>query len=151
MPRLLQSPSPAFPCPWPTLQDGELTDKNCSVSVVGKGMTFTLLEDEALAPYIAGGCWGSCLPCGCMALRIKLDMCSASPTWLSCCPRPPPCPPHDTPPSSCPAAAVKEEEPAAAGMEAEQPAGEGGAGEGGEGEQQGGGGGDAGGEAPMQE
>lgn len=35
-----------------SLQDGELTDKNCSVAVVGKGMPFTLLEDEALEPYI---------------------------------------------------------------------------------------------------
>ena len=38
-------------------QDGELTDKNCSVSVVGKDTTFTLLEEDALAPYITGGCW----------------------------------------------------------------------------------------------
>lgn len=37
------------------LQDGEVTDKNCSVAVVGKDMPFTLLEDESLAPYIAGG------------------------------------------------------------------------------------------------
>lgn len=36
-----------------SLADGELTDKNCSVAVVGKGMPFTLLEDESLAPYIA--------------------------------------------------------------------------------------------------
>lgn len=35
-----------------SLQDGELTDKNCSVSVVGKDTTFTLLEEDALAPYI---------------------------------------------------------------------------------------------------
>jgi hypothetical protein len=38
------------------VQDGELSDKNCSVAVVGAGMPFTLLEDEALAPYITGGC-----------------------------------------------------------------------------------------------
>lgn len=36
-------------------QDGELTDKNCSVAVVGRDMPFTLLEDEALLPYIEGG------------------------------------------------------------------------------------------------
>jgi hypothetical protein len=43
---------PALP---PPLQDGELTDKNCSVAVVGRDMPFTLLEDEALQPYIEGG------------------------------------------------------------------------------------------------
>ena len=42
----------------PPPQDGELTDKNCSVAVVGKGMPFTLLEDEALEPYITGGSRG---------------------------------------------------------------------------------------------
>jgi 20S proteasome subunit alpha 6 len=36
-----------------SLQDGELTDKNCTVSVVGLDTTFVILEDEALAPYIA--------------------------------------------------------------------------------------------------
>ena len=51
--------SPSHPSPSPPAppQDGELTDKNCSVAVVGKDLPFTLLEDEALAPYIAGGCW----------------------------------------------------------------------------------------------
>ncbi|KAL4421352.1 hypothetical protein ABPG75_010643 [Micractinium tetrahymenae] len=36
-----------------SLQDGELTEKNCSVAVVGGDMPFTLLEDDSLAPYIA--------------------------------------------------------------------------------------------------
>ena len=48
--RLPPPPPPSF------VQDGELSDKNCSVAVVGAGMPFTLLEDEALAAYITGGC-----------------------------------------------------------------------------------------------
>ena len=135
-------------------QDGELTDKNCSVSVVGKDTTFTLLEDEALAPYITGGCWAAgrrraaVLSCRHTSWRLALPAATPScPRALGCALTLPPC-------SAAPfAAAVKEEEPAAAGMEAEQPAAEaeGGAAAGGEGEQQGGGGGDEGGAAPMQE
>lgn len=34
-------------------QDGEITEKNVTVSVVGKDMAFTILEGEALEPYIA--------------------------------------------------------------------------------------------------
>jgi len=37
-----------------SIQDGELSAQNCSVAVVGKDMDFTILEDEALEPYIAG-------------------------------------------------------------------------------------------------
>lgn len=36
------------------MQDGEITEKNVTVSVVGKDMAFTILEGEALEPYIAG-------------------------------------------------------------------------------------------------
>lgn len=36
-----------------SVSDGELTAANCSVAVVGAGMGFTILEDDALAPYIA--------------------------------------------------------------------------------------------------
>lgn len=35
-----------------TLQDAELSSKNCSVAIVGKGLAFTLLEDDAVAPYV---------------------------------------------------------------------------------------------------
>lgn len=35
-----------------TLQDAELSSKNCSVAIVGKGLSFTLLEDDAVAPYV---------------------------------------------------------------------------------------------------
>ena len=38
-----------------SLQDGELTSKNCSIAVVGAGLPFTLLEDDLLEPHIAGG------------------------------------------------------------------------------------------------
>lgn len=36
-----------------SLQDGDLTEQNCSVAIVGKDVAFTILEDESLAPYIA--------------------------------------------------------------------------------------------------
>lgn len=36
------------------VQDGDITEKNVTVAVVGKELNFTLLEGEALAPYIAG-------------------------------------------------------------------------------------------------
>mmetsp|Transcript_0 Transcript_0/g.1 ORF Transcript_0/g.1 Transcript_0/m.1 type:complete len:287 (+) Transcript_0:130-990(+) len=36
-----------------TLSDGELTAANTAVSVVGKGMLFTVLEGDDIAPYIA--------------------------------------------------------------------------------------------------
>ncbi|GLC36583.1 Proteasome subunit alpha type-1-B [Pleodorina starrii] len=36
-----------------SLSEGELTDANCSVAVVGKDLAFTLLEDAAVQPYIA--------------------------------------------------------------------------------------------------
>jgi hypothetical protein len=37
------------------VQDGEITEKNVTVSVVGKDMKFTILEDDLLLPYITGG------------------------------------------------------------------------------------------------
>ena len=36
-----------------SLQDGDLTEKNCSVSIVGVDQPFTVLEDEALGPFVA--------------------------------------------------------------------------------------------------
>lgn len=36
-----------------SLQDGDLTELNCTVAVVGEGTPFTILEGEALAPYVA--------------------------------------------------------------------------------------------------
>ncbi|KAG2432045.1 hypothetical protein HYH02_013115 [Chlamydomonas schloesseri] len=36
-----------------SLSEGELTDANCSVAVVGKDSAFTLLEDAGVAPFIA--------------------------------------------------------------------------------------------------
>lgn len=36
------------------LQDGDLTNANSSIAIVGKGLPFTILEDAALEPYIAG-------------------------------------------------------------------------------------------------
>lgn len=30
-----------------------MTAKNCSLAIVGKGMPFTILEDEKLEPYVA--------------------------------------------------------------------------------------------------
>ncbi len=59
------------------MQDGEITEKNVTVSVVGKDMAFTILEDEALLPYITGTqshmlgtsvCWGLCAHAGCTCL-----------------------------------------------------------------------------------
>jgi 20S proteasome subunit alpha 6 len=35
-----------------SLSEGELTDANSSVAVVGKDLAFTLLEDETVKPYI---------------------------------------------------------------------------------------------------
>ncbi|GLI62227.1 hypothetical protein VaNZ11_004824 [Volvox africanus] len=35
-----------------SLSEGELTDANSSVAVVGKDLNFTILEDEAVQPYI---------------------------------------------------------------------------------------------------
>ncbi|EFJ51391.1 20S proteasome alpha subunit F [Volvox carteri f. nagariensis] len=35
-----------------SLSEGELTDANCSVAVVGKDLSFTVLEDQAVEPYI---------------------------------------------------------------------------------------------------
>eukprot|EP00270_Netrium_digitus_P006543 TRINITY_DN19113_c0_g1_i1.p1 TRINITY_DN19113_c0_g1~~TRINITY_DN19113_c0_g1_i1.p1 ORF type:complete len:316 (-),score=95.09 TRINITY_DN19113_c0_g1_i1:124-1071(-) len=35
-----------------SLAEGELTSKNCAVSIVGKGTNFEILEDDALQPYI---------------------------------------------------------------------------------------------------
>lgn len=34
-------------------QDGNLTEKNCTVAIVGKDLPFTILEEESLQPYIA--------------------------------------------------------------------------------------------------
>jgi len=36
-----------------SLQDGDLTSANSSIAIVGKDMSFTILEDEALEPYVA--------------------------------------------------------------------------------------------------
>ncbi|KAL6775930.1 POA6 [Auxenochlorella protothecoides x Auxenochlorella symbiontica] len=36
-----------------TLQDGDLTSKNCTVAIVGRDVPFTLLEEATLEPYIA--------------------------------------------------------------------------------------------------
>ncbi len=66
-------------CTHPSLlQDGELTDKNCSVAVVGKDMPFTLLEDESLAPYITGG-WA--VHCCCACRRALLFAESPTRAW----------------------------------------------------------------------
>jgi len=35
-----------------SLQDGDLTEQNCSVGIVGPDQPFTILEGEALAPFI---------------------------------------------------------------------------------------------------
>lgn len=35
-----------------TIQDGDLNERNCSVAVVGKDQPFTLLEGDALQPFI---------------------------------------------------------------------------------------------------
>eukprot|EP00897_Mesotaenium_endlicherianum_P009233 jgi/Mesen1/8338/ME000461S07753 len=35
-----------------SLQEGELTSKNCSIAIVGKDKKFTILEDDAAQPYI---------------------------------------------------------------------------------------------------
>lgn len=35
------------------LQDGELSSSNSSIAIVGKDMSFTILEDAALDPYVA--------------------------------------------------------------------------------------------------
>lgn len=36
-----------------SLQEGELTSKNCTVGIVGKDMQFTIISGEALQPYLA--------------------------------------------------------------------------------------------------
>lgn len=36
-----------------SLQDGELEENSCTVGVVGEDMSFTLLEGQALQPYLA--------------------------------------------------------------------------------------------------
>ena len=36
-----------------SLQEGDLTSKNCTVGVVGKDMQFTIISGEALQPYLA--------------------------------------------------------------------------------------------------
>uniref|UniRef100_A0A7S1T8X3 Proteasome subunit alpha type n=1 Tax=Tetraselmis chuii TaxID=63592 RepID=A0A7S1T8X3_9CHLO len=36
-----------------SVSDGELTAANCSIAIVGKDTAFTILEDDALQPYIA--------------------------------------------------------------------------------------------------
>ena len=35
-----------------SLQEGELTGKNCSLAIVGKGGKFEILEEESIQPYI---------------------------------------------------------------------------------------------------
>ena len=35
-----------------SLQDGDLTEKNCSVAVVGPDQSFTILEDEGILPFV---------------------------------------------------------------------------------------------------
>lgn len=35
-----------------SLQEGELTTQNCSLAIVSKDLPFTILEDEAIAPYL---------------------------------------------------------------------------------------------------
>ena len=35
-----------------SLQDGDLTEKNCSVAIVGPDQPFTILEDAALVPFV---------------------------------------------------------------------------------------------------
>jgi len=36
-----------------SLQEGELTKENCTLGIVGADMQFTLIEGEALLPYLA--------------------------------------------------------------------------------------------------
>lgn len=36
-----------------SLQEGDLTTKNCTVGVVGKDMRFTIISGEALQPYLS--------------------------------------------------------------------------------------------------
>lgn len=36
-----------------SLQEGELTSRNCTIGIVGKDMPFTILDGEALQPYLA--------------------------------------------------------------------------------------------------
>ena len=74
-----------------SLPDGELTAANCSVAVVGRGMPFTLLEDEALEPYITGA-----VRCGerharlsiVALLRLMLSTCASIPSQHDSTPLP---------------------------------------------------------------
>ena len=43
----------SYPCAQASLQDGDVTSKNVAVSVVSKDSPFTILEGDALLPFLA--------------------------------------------------------------------------------------------------
>lgn len=40
-------------CVQASQQDGDITTENVTIAVVGKDQPFTLIEDDALAPFVA--------------------------------------------------------------------------------------------------